>query len=116
MANLPRYVLDKSVLSHLNDAVQGASLKVQQLGVPKTTEQGVEQLWICSDKSGQLFSFSTLEVNDKNVLGLRSGVVYLELGPREKSALKRTRKDVSAAFARFEHALVALGAQRLENS
>jgi hypothetical protein len=97
----------------LSDALREVSLDLQQFSAPKATTQGIEQTWICCDKSGQLFSFTTLEVNDKNIFGLKNGAVYLQLGPREKSAPKRARKEVSDAFTRFENALIKLGAERM---
>lgn len=114
MADIPQYVLDKTLLPQLSGALEKASLDVQRFSRPQGTAQGIEQVWICCDKSGQLFSFSTLEVSDKNDFDLKVGVVYLEVGPPEKNAPKSKRKDISDAFKRFEHALLALGAQPMK--
>src|SRR6266498_2169909 len=114
MTDLPRYVLDMSSVRQLSEAMKGSSLDVQPFGLPKANIQGAEQVWKCRDESGELFSFTTLEVNDKNVFGLNTGAVYLELGPREKGTRKRTRKEVSEALNRFERALDALGAQKIK--
>jgi hypothetical protein len=112
MENIPQYVLAKSLLLRLGDSMQKESLDVQRVGPPKTTSEGIEQMWICSDRSGSLFSFATFEATDKNAFGLKSGDVCLLCGPPEKNAPKRTRKDLSDAFERFERALTTLDAQR----
>lgn len=111
MKNIPQYVLDKSLLPQLSDTLRETSLDVRQIGLPKTTVEGTEQAWECCDKSGEFFSFGTCEVSDKNAFGLKAGVVYLEVGP---PARVRSRKDVSAAFKRFESAILRLGARRLK--
>src|SRR5882762_1261592 len=116
MSNITRFVLDKSSLDDLIPALQKVSFEVQRFSPPKTTAHGVEEVWLCCDAAGQLFSFSILEVNDQNTFGLKIGVVYLELGPHEKGARKRTRKEVSDAFKRFEHALIALGGKAYQPS
>jgi hypothetical protein len=113
MADLPRYILEKDLVLQLSDVMQEVSLDLQRFGPPKTTAQGNEQVWKCSDKGGEVFSFTTLEVTDQNVFGLKSGSVYLELGPREKGARKRPRKELVAAFNQFDHALNKLGARRM---
>jgi hypothetical protein len=55
-------------------------------------------------------------VNDKNVFDLTVGQACLLVGPREKTAPKRTAKEISAGLERFEQALLTLGAQRISRS
>src|SRR5437660_11682676 len=104
MMSIPQFVLNKSVLPDLTTALQKASLDVQQVDSPKTTAEGIEQVWVCYDKSGQLFSFSTFEANAGNIFGLKAGEVCLVLGPSKRRSLKRTRKEIVQAFERFESA------------
>src|SRR5437899_3363135 len=110
MANMPQYKLEKSLLPRLSEAMRAVSLDVQQIGLPKTITEGIEQQWRCGDESGDLFIFGTCEVNENNAVGLKSGAVHLAIGP---PAQKRARKDVSEAFNRFERALISLGAERM---
>lgn len=109
MANIPQFVLDKSLLLQLKAAMQQVSLDVQEVGPLKSNTEGLEQGWKCSDQSGDVFSFATCELNDKNALALKVGTVCLTVGPPAKT---RARKEVSEAFERFERALGTLGAQR----
>ena len=109
MASIPQYVLNKSTLPQLKAAVEQVSLQIKEIGPRKSTAEGIEQAWNCFDHSGDLFSFGTCEVNNKNALALEEETVYLMVGPPARS---RVRKDVSAAFERFEQTLVKLGAQQ----
>jgi hypothetical protein len=116
MTDLPQYILDNNLQPQLRLELEKLQLRIQPHGTVKDTREGAEQTWLCSDESGQLFSFTTLEVSDRNVFGLKVGQTCLLLGPREKDAPKRKRTEVSGAFERFEQALLALGAQRMLRS
>jgi len=109
MANIPQFVLDKSQLPQLKAAMHQVLLSVHEAGSVKTSREGVEQGWNCSDQTGEVFSFVTCEMKDKNAFSLKEGTVLLIAGP---PAQKRTRKAVSEAFERFERALNTLGAER----
>ena len=113
MGALPEFTLDKRLTPHLSRTMREVGLDFRPVAPPKMTPDGVEEIWMCSDSSGQLFSFSLVELSDQNVFGLKGGTMYLQFGPREKSAPKRKRKEVAQAFERLERALVELGAQRI---
>ena len=110
MANLPVYILDKSVMPRLRAGVQQLSLDLQEVGEVRNTAEGTEQDWKCCDKSGDLFFFGTCEVNETNGLRLKAGTFCLIPGP---GARARKRKEITEAFNHFERALVALGVQRM---
>jgi hypothetical protein len=109
MTNIQQFVLDNSRLPQLKPAMRQVSLDVQEVGPAKSSDEGVEQAWSCTDQIGEVFSFSICQTNDKNTLALRPGTVLLMAGPPART---RTRKEVSEAFKRFERALNSLGAER----
>jgi hypothetical protein len=76
----------KSLLADLKSALQKESLELQRFSPPRAISQGIEEVWMCCDESGQLFSIQTIEVNDKNAFGLEKGAVAMIIGPHEKSA------------------------------
>jgi len=111
MAKIDKYVLAQGSGSHWKSAIERESLLVQEAGFPKTSSEGVEQEWKCSDGSGELFAFGTCIVNEKNALGLEAGALFLVIGP---PARNRSRQEVSEACKLFERALFNTGAQKVK--
>ena len=84
-------------------------LNLLKMGDLRHTTEGREQDWKCRDDSGDLFFFTTCEVNEDNGLSLSVGTFCIISGP---SARGRKRKEVTEAFKRFEGVLTVLGGQQ----
>jgi hypothetical protein len=58
----------------------------------------------------ETFFFAACEASGGNGLGLKVGTFFLIPGP---GARNRKRKEIAAAFERFEQALDAMGAEKM---
>ena len=97
-------------MPQLMAAMKQVGLELHQLTDTRNMAEGTEQGWKCSDKAGDLFVFSTCELNEKNGLGLRAGTFCLIPGP---GARGRKRKEIVEGYKSFERALAALGVQQM---
>ena len=107
---LPVYISDKDVMLQVTAAMREVGLSLLKIGDLKDTAEGTEQDWKCCDGSGDLFFFSTGEVNEENGLRLKAGTFCLVPGP---GARGRKRKEIAEAFKCFERALRKLGVQQM---
>jgi len=107
---LPVYIWDESLTPQLIAAMKEAELHLHKVGNSRDTAEGTEQDWKCCDKSGDLFFFSTGELNETNGLRLKAGTFCLIPGP---GARGRNRKEVAEAYKCFERALAALGVHQM---
>jgi hypothetical protein len=101
--NIPQFVLDEHMLANLRTTLKKELLEIKEMGFPVEHVEGKEQNWICFDNSGDLFSFSICEVNEKNAIGLKAASLVLITGPC-------ARKNTVPSFKRFKQTLISLGA------
>jgi hypothetical protein len=97
-------------MPQLTAATKELGLSLLKMGDLRNTTEGIEQDWKCCDGSGELFSFSTCEVNEDNGLRLKAGTFCLIPGP---GARDRKRKEVAEAYKCFERALAGLGVHQM---
>jgi hypothetical protein len=97
-------------MPQLTTATKELGLSLLKMGDLRNTTEGTEQDWKCCDDSGDLFFFSTCEVNEDNGLRLKAGTFCIISGP---GARGRKRKEMAEAYERFERALAGLGVHRM---